>query len=172
MLKQQDAKESQHWHAKAVEGFEARANQGDVEAMYLAGMWNGGRTGDSQPSRQGTHTSEYWLRMAAEKGHIPAAAALGSLLTDSTRRTEEEQREAWKWLHAAGNAGEPYSMIKIGRTYATKGGQGAFSGFIHYDAAKAWQWWDRAKALIGETELGELIADFAEGGTLPPRPKK
>ncbi len=170
LLKQQDAKESQHWHTKAVEGFESRAGQGDVEAMYLAGMWSGGRTGDSQPSIQGTHTTEYWLRMAAERGHIPAAAALGSLLTDSTRRTEDEQREAWKWLQVAGNAGDPSSLVRIGREYATKDGQRVLLTFIHYDPTMAWQWWDRAIVRIGKQEVMELLEDLQESGQLPPRP--
>lgn len=165
----QDAEESRYWQAKAVDGFEARANKGDTEAMYWLGLNHGGPTNLNPVPVRPSQNPEYWLRMAAEKGHIPAASVLGWLLTDSEKRTEDEQREAWRWLHVAADAGEPLSMIRIGREYAVKEGR-VISKFIPYDPAMAWQWWDKAIARMGKQEVMESLEDLKLSGNLPPRP--
>jgi len=169
-LDQKDSKEAGYWWNKAYEVIEKQAQEGDLDSMFKMGNYTRppGATSDTQRAFSQDSTRA-WLRKAAENGHIEAASMLGHVL-DLTARTEAEQREGWKWMNAAAEAGDASSMVDLGRRYARpEKGKTKFT-FVPYDPAKAWQWWDKAIARIGKQEVMELLEDLQESGQLPPRP--
>lgn len=167
----QDSKEATYWWNSAYQIIEKQAQQGDLDSMFELGNYRlppGVSTGNQNAFSQ--ETTRSWLRKAAEMGHVEAASMLGHVL-ELTGQNEEDRREAWRWMSMAAEAGDVASMVAMGRHYATKSKGTSWFGFVDNDPVKAWQWWDRAAALIGESEVGEYLADLREGGLLPPRPK-
>lgn len=170
-MDQKDLKVAEYWWNKAYQVIEEQAKLGDIDSMFELGNYApppGNQSGTMRILSQ--ETTRTWLTKAAENGHIGAASMLGHVL-DLTAKTEEEERDAWKWLNVAAEAGDAESMVALGRHYAKKKGGGSGFKFVPYDPNKAWEWWDKAQVLMGGTELWELLADLMDSGRLPPRPK-
>lgn len=170
-MDQKDAKRAEYWWDKAYQAIEKQAQQGDLDAMFEMGKYAsppGSQSGTRRAFSQ--EIAHVWLTKAAEGGHVDAASMLGHVL-NLTAKTEEEEREGWKWMNVAAEAGDAESMVGLGRHYAKKKGGGSGFKFVPYDPVKAWEWWDKAEALMGGSELGELLADLRESGRLPPRPQ-
>lgn len=86
----------------------ASAEKGYAPAMNFIGF----RYYKGEGVIQNTDSAIYWIRHAAEKGDITAAANLGYLLTESTLIPHDFE-EAEKWLLIASEEGVTEAQIKL-----------------------------------------------------------
>ena len=144
-----DAKEAGFWWNHAYEAIEKRAKEGDLDALFKMGHY-APPPGDSEGTLRAypQELAHSYLIKAAEKGHLEAAGMLGHV-GEMTARTEEEQRDAWKWLNVAAEGGDPEAMMSLVQHYSRKKRNPVYFTFVDFDPVKAWQWWDKAWALDG-----------------------
>lgn len=172
------------WFLLGKEALERRANQGELNAILgLAYLFPFSedkriRNQEAYEKRMG------WLRKAAEREHPDAMYSLGSVLYN------RHDPEARIWMEKAANAGSWEAMVEMGRYYAegfpgvpverseTSSGHRAAKlsplkpgdpppASTRLNPAKAWEWWDKAIALVGEEKVMSLLPE-----ELPERPKR
>lgn len=124
-----------------------------------------------------------WLRRSAERGVVEAMYSLGTRMIDGSgafASTEAErvsvEQEGKEWLSKASAKGHWKAMVHLGHAYgyglpcemrtADRTGQP-----VKTDPEKAWYWWDKAIALVGEDKVMSLLDPSGEA-ELPPRPTK
>lgn len=175
--KDHKSKEAVQWLLKYREIQEAKAKTGDLDAMYALGAF-GFPTDcaiEMNIRRKFSEEGLQWERKAAELGHTTAAYQLG--LDLQGRNT----REAVQWIERAANQGHWMAMVQMGKFYAfgfwNEVGQAVVNPEKRPDLvpkcnpAKAWEWWDKAIALVGEESVMEMVNPSGET-ELPLRPEK
>lgn len=187
-----DGEQALNWWLKARTTLTTQAEAGDRKAM--ASLWyQGPPAGLEYHERvlklplfvEGTK----WIRRSAELGDPEAMTNLGYRLVESSdgvtsgqlepgreRERERLEREGVEWLKKASERGQWMAMIRLGFVYAEGLGCemrafGKTGTPVPKDPAKAWYWWDKAIALVGEEKVMSQLDPSGEG-ELPPRPVK
>lgn len=124
-----EIKKSFKW---CVDGMLTQLDREDVEIWFTLGLAYSCGNGVERDKAQ----AEFYLRKAAETGHLKAMTSLGSLLRHH-EITEEQNNESIWWYQKAADLGAVDGMIMLGFTYRDKYGSEA-------DLEKALQWFMKA----------------------------
>lgn len=189
---QKDGEQAINWWLKGRNRLITQAEAGDKKAMaslwYLgppAGLENHERVRELPLFSEGTK----WIRRSAELGDPEAMTNLGYRLVESSdgvtsgqlepgREIERErlEREGVEWLIKGSERGQWLAMVRLGVVYAEGLGCemrafGKTGTPVPKDPGKAWYWWDKAIALVGEDKVMDKLNPSGEE-ELPPRPVK
>ena len=134
-----------------ITNFKVKAEKGDINAQYNLGMIYMGNVefGDIQDFAkfQDLELSEYWVRIAAEKGHVRAQVALGD---GCFLRVYNTCKESFYWYKKAAENGHVRAQYMIGGMYSS--GDGTLM-----DKKQAFYWYKKA------AENGEAKAQLDLG---------
>jgi len=163
------------WWLKARETLTKQAESGDTEAMYRlwylhppAGVMYHPRLVGIALSKEGTK----WQRRGADAGDIEAMFSLGCRLADQKDLDKACERaiqlEGMEWLTKSAEKGHWEAMARLGMIYVGGLTHQLDQGTFKSDLRKAWYWWDRAIAIVGEEKVAEVV--LLPGESWPPRP--
>ncbi len=103
------------------------------------------------------------IRKKAEAGEVASQSLLGSHYFLDLADGEKTQKEAVKWLRAAGKQGDAQSQYFLGRIFST----GCHEKYFLKDDEEAVKWWRKA-AVTGYTDaLKALGKSYFEGRGVP-----
>lgn len=165
-----DSASAEEWWRKAHGSFAQEAATGDLDAMYALGM--------AAPPAEIKDVPDFpplpkdqaikWLEKAAAAGHLASSYRLAKIYgEDSARKASQE--ESWKWFTQAAAAGYRKALVDVG-IYYEYGYSNWKPSFLGKNHAKAWENWDKALAIMGESDFYAALPLSKE--ELPPRPKK
>jgi len=165
-----DPVSAEEWWRKARASFARDAGTGDLDAMFLLGI--------AAPPPEVKDIQDFpplakdqamkWLEAAAKAGHLDACFRLAKLLGEDAA-SKASQEESWKWYIKAVDAGYKKALVDVGilYEYGYSKWKPAYLGKNHL---KAWEMWDRAILIMGESEFYAALPLSKE--ELPPRSKK
>jgi len=165
-----DPASAEEWWRKARASFAREATAGDLDAMFMLGI--------SAPPPEIKDVPDFpplpkdqamkWLEKAAGAGHLDACFRLAKILGEDSA-TKASQEESWKWYTKAVDAGYKKALVDVGILY-----EYGFSkwkpSFLGKNHVKAWEMWDRALLIMGESDFYAGLPLSKE--EMPPRTKK
>jgi len=165
-----DAEAAAEWWRKARENFAALASTGDLDAMYILGA--------AAPPAEIKDSTDFpplpkdqslkWLQRAANGGHLGSIMRLAKSLGEDGA-SKADQEASWKWYSQAAESGYWRALVDVGVLF-----EFGFSkykpSFLGKNHAKAWDAWDRAILIAGDSDFYAALPLSKE--ELPPHPKK
>lgn len=149
-LRETDPKEALKWALAA-------ANNGNAEAMLMAGLMLSNGLGAEKPNLP---EAAKWFQLAAEKGDPRAMFATGECYLMSKGVTRDPSR-AMEWFNKAAALNDVQALNKLGDIYYKNG----IPGVVAPDVKKAFAYFSSAKDLGYPDAYGNLGALFMEAPT-------
>lgn len=141
---------------KNTEELATLANAGDAKSCYEYGV----RLLLGRDAVQNRQAAFHWLLLAAEKGNVRAAAAVGACYANGLG-TRPDSRNARKWYRKAAEAGHMHAQLELGEHYLNKSPRNAREAVTYI----------RYAAMQGSAEAAyRLSRCFAEGTGVPTQP--
>lgn len=170
LKEKKDAASAEEWWRKAHLSFARDASGGDLDAMYALGMAAPPAEIKDAPDFPPLPKDEAmrWLERAAAAGHLAASYRLAKIYGEDSA-TKAQQEDSWKYYLVAVNAGYRKALVEAGLLYEF-GFSNWKPSFLKKNHAKAWDVWDQAVAIMGESDFYAALPLSRE--ELPPRPKK
>ena len=170
LKEKKDSAGATEWWRKARLTFTASANAGDLDAMYALGA--SAPPADIKDSTDFPQTPKdqalKWLQRSAAGGNLDAIVKLAKMLGEDSA-SKSDQEASWKYYCEAAEAGYWRAMADMGILYEF-GYSKWKPSLLTKNHTKAWEVWDRAILIAGESDFyGTLPLSKEE---LPPRPKK
>lgn len=119
---------------RAACGIIARAEAGDAEAQYEAGLVYSWGVDSLQPDPE---VAAAWLMKAADAGHSEAAFRLAAFYVDGYG-VKQNAETAFQWFEKAASSGSGMAMFELGGMYEY--GMG-----VEMDREKARLWYEKAR---------------------------
>ncbi len=141
---------------KSTEELATLANTGDAKSCYEYGV----RLLLGRDAARNHRAAFHWLLLAAEKGEIRAAAAIGACYANGLG-TQPNSENARKWYRKAADAGHMHAQLELGEHYLNKSPKDAREAVTYI----------RYAAMQGSAEAAyRLSLCFAEGTGVPAHP--
>ena len=141
---------------KSTEELATQANAGDAKSCYEYGV----RLLLGKDAARNHREAFRWLLLAAEKGNVRAAAAVGACYANGLG-TRPDSRNARKWYRKAAEAGHMHAQLELGEHYMNKSPRDAREAVTYI----------RYAAMQGSAEAAyRLSRCFAEGTGVPTQP--
>ena len=154
--------------------YQKSADDGDADGMY---NWGAGllastprrsprrarrRSGGGEAAREAVAEAAWWLRRAAQLGHIEAQLNLGVLLWHGSEgAVERDQREAMRWWHRAAAAGKPKAQRNL--AWALQACNEVVTGLEAQQRRDVARRWLHRAAAAGDSEAMYQLAHDGEG---------
>lgn len=161
------------------------ARVGLPDAQYEVGLMYANGIGVTQDIKQAIH----WIRLSAERGHVPAQYLLATRFASGVA-IERDEHQAFVWFLRAATQGHPKAHFRMGKLHATAHPEAAFSCYmkaaelglpeaqlavghalakgigVMQDAAQALHWYTEA-ANLGAAPAQHALADIYAGQEVP-----
>ena len=154
--------------------YQKSADDGDADGMY---NWGAGLlrehaapfskaraagSGGGEAAREAVAEAAWWLRRAAQLGHIEAQLNLGVLLWHGSEgAVERDQREAMRWWHRAAAAGKPKAQRNL--AWALQACNEVVTGLEAQQRRDLARRWLHRAAAAGDSEAMYQLAHDGEG---------
>ena len=147
-----DKTKAEEWYAKAAEGFQKAAEQGNAEAQYWLGhIYDFGQGVPSNYTQ-----ARKWYTKAAEQGDTEAQIRLGEMYHYGTG-VPQDLAKAEEWYTKAAETGDAEAQYWLARMYFYIAGE-------MNDRAKARDWYNKAKEWYTKAaEQGNAHAQYTLG---------
>lgn len=164
--REKNMEEAEKWRSKGRAHYQDMAKQGDQEAIISMARFGRGVAGNNR---------EEGMRKAAELAPHRFGYDFGQQIMN------QKPVEGALWIEKAANEGDWIAMVEMGRFYAfgfpVSPARVVMDPVKHAhllpktDATKAWEWWDKAAALVGHDAVFSRLPEMGSK-SFPKRPPK